>query len=212
MIPVRPGGYFAQKDWISNSEFTKLMRRAGYGVDEPQNLDRIFEFGILFEDLLLQPRKANLDDPDLELAKEMVLTARRDIMLYRMMSMPDFRVQHEFYRHDVYGLMGRCKTDGDSRMLQIMLELKGLAVSTENEFREAIDHFNYDRAAAWYINCTHIPRQLIVGVSKKAPDRIFKQLITKDDAIYKEGERKIVTVKRVIHALVGDLSLDQIAA
>ena len=204
--------YFDQTDYISNSEFKRLMERAGLTIQKPVNLDRIFEFGILFEDLLLQPLKANTNDPDYELAKEMVNTAHNDPVISRLLSLADFRVQHEYYRYDVFGFQGRCKTDGDSKMLDMMLELKSLAITTENQFREAIDHFDYDRAAAWYINCTHLRRQLIAGVSKKEPKRIFKNLVIKDDAMYKNGVTKIVKVKRLITEMVGDLGLNEIAA
>lgn len=204
--------YFDQKDYISNSEFKRILKQAGYGIPEPENLDNIFSFGILFEDLLLQPLKADHTHKDYELAKEMVNTTHKDPVVGRLLSLADFRVQHEYYRHDVFGFKGRCKTDGDSKMLDMMLELKSLAVTTDNQFREAIDHFNYDRAAAWYINCTYLRRQLIVGVSKKEPKRIFKNLVVKDDVMYKSGVMKIDKVKRVITEIVGDLGLNDIAA
>lgn len=204
--------YFDQKDWISNSEFKRILKQAGFGIQEPQNLDRIFEFGILFEDLLLQPLKADTSNPDYELAKEMVKTAHNDPIIAKLLGFVDFRVQHEYYRYDVFGFKGRCKTDGDSKMLDMMLELKSLAISTDNQFREAIDHFDYDRAAAWYINCTHRRRQLIAGVSKKEPKRIFKLLVTHDDNVYKNGVAKINKVKGVIRQLIGDLGINDIAA
>lgn len=204
--------YFDQKDWISNSDFKRLMKMCGLTIQEPPNLNRIFEFGILFEDLLLQPLKANTADPDYELAKDMVKTAHQDVIISKLMSVADFRAQHEFYRYDVFGFKGRCKTDGDSKMLNMILELKSLGITTQNQFLESIDHFDYDRAGAWYVDCTRIDRQLIAGVSKKEPSRIFKHLITKGDTMYKNGVIKIDKAKRLINQMVGDLGLNDIAA
>jgi hypothetical protein len=200
--------YFENTDYLSNSDLKRLYKRAGYSFEEPVNLDRVFEFGTLFHNCLLEPLKVNFMDPDLLLAQAMVKTFYKDQLCHAIMRTADLRVEHEYYREDVFEFRGKCKADGKSNELDLIFELKGLSVETQRAFDEAVDRFDYDQGAAWYIHAAHKKRVFIVAVSKKNPNQLFKTLINEGDKIYNRGVDKVLRVKRIVNELVGDLKLD----
>lgn len=202
--------YFANKDYLSNSDMKRLYKRAGYSFEEPSNLERIFEFGTLFHNCLLEPLKVNINDPDLPLARKMVATFYKDPLCLRIMQMYDLKIEHEFYRNDVFGFKGKCKADGKSNALDMIMELKSLSIETDRAFDEAIDQFDYDQGAAWYIHTSHKRRVLIPAVSKRNPNKLFKKLIEDGDPIYNRGVDKILRTKKIVNELVNDLRLEEL--
>ena len=199
--------YFKIKEFISNSELKRLYKIAGGAFNEPENLDRIFEFGTLVHALLFEPRKANLLDPDIELARKMAYTFMTDPMCNRIMSVADIRYEHEFYRYDIFGFNGKCKVDFGSKMLDTAGEFKSLSCTTQRQFEESIDRFDYDQGAAWYIHTAQRRRCFIAAVSKKDPEQIFKKLVEKGDPIYNRGIEKIYRSKQSIDTIIGDIDI-----
>jgi hypothetical protein len=177
--------------YISNSDLKKLRKILDPKFQDPADLEAIFEFGNLVEDVILQPHQANWQHKDIELAKQMCCTFSNDSICNSLLFVTDFRRQHEWYRTDRFGVPARCKMDGDSKKLDLVFELKGLSVTTEHSFEEAIDRFDYDQGLAWYLDVSGYKRALIVGVSKKTPERLFKRLIDRDHYYYKRGIAKV---------------------
>lgn len=159
--------------------------------DDPADLEEIFSFGTLSHATILEPYKADHNHKDYPLAKTMANTFMRDQICRQLIYIHDFKREHEYYRSNVFGVKARCKTDGKSNAMSLCLEFKGLSVTTENAFEEAIDRFDYDQAAAWYLDVTRLRWYLIVGVSKKSPDRLFKRLIDRNHHYYKRGVEKV---------------------
>lgn len=193
--------YF-NSSYVSNSDLKELMARYE-GREKPKNIQDIYDFGTEFHAGILEPHKADLsklsEDEQL-LIKEMSKTFWADSMCQQIAMMPDFRREHEYYRKSRFGVEARCKMDGNSRRLKIILELKGLSVTSEKQFKESIEHLGYDQGACWYLNVGSSPSfkydyKLIAGISKKEPDRMFKQLIAWDHEFYKTG---LVKVKKGI--------------
>ena len=188
--------YFAHR-FISNSDLKALAKRLDpNAMADPENLEEIFELGTLIHQILLEPHKANREHKDFKLAEEMSKTVLRDKLCRQFIFMPDFRREHEFYKHDLYGLPSRAKSDGDSRMISTGLEYKGLGVTTQKQFIESIYTFNYDQGVAWYLDTTKFKQFLIVGVSKKHPDRIFKELVDRNHKMYEIGSLKVEAATR----------------
>lgn len=178
-------------EYASNSDLKRLMSHIEGDV-EPENLDEIFKLGTLIHQIILEPHKADRTHKDYALAVTMGKTFMKDDMCRKIIMMPDFRREHEFYKEDVLGIKGRAKMDGSSKMISTILEYKGLGVTSEKAFEESIMRFHYDQGAAWYLNCSdyrfHRYRYcLLVGVSKKEPDRLFKRLIDRDHKFYNSG-------------------------
>lgn len=166
---------------------------------EMDNLEEIFDFGTQFHAGILEPHKfdpSGLTPEEIDLINQMSKTFWKDDMCRSIAMASDFKREHEFYRKERFGITARCKADGCSRRMQVILELKGLGVTTNNSFLESILHHDYDQASTWYLNttssdATRYKYQLIVGISKKEPDRLFKLLVGWDHKNYKSGLEKV---------------------
>lgn len=184
--------------YASNSDIKTIVDRVA-GREKPENIDLIYDLGTEIHAGVLERHKLRPDvttDKQKELIDAMAKRFWADKLCREIVMMPDFRREHEFYRSNRYGLDGvRCKVDGESRSLRTILELKGLSVSTENAFKESIMHLNYDQGATWYIDTAtgyiRYERKLIVGMSKKNPDLLFKMLIDRSHPYYASGMEKV---------------------
>jgi hypothetical protein len=191
----------------SNSNIKEVVGRF-HGKTKPENIQLLYDFGTEFHSGIIEPHKmdvSKITPEQVDLIKEMSKTFWKDDMCRKISMMDDFRREHEFYRLNRFGIGARCKTDGDSRKLRIILELKGLAVSSQKAFEESLLHLDYDQGAAWYLEVATnkegimlaIPQacfynyKLIVGISKKNPDMLFKLLIDRHHPYYKSGLTKV---------------------
>lgn len=190
--------------FASNSDIKTIVDRDA-GREKPENIEDIYDLGTEIHAGILERHKmrhaVTTDDQKL-LIQAMANRFWADPLCRQIMMMPDFRREHEFYRIKRYDLEGvRCKCDGESASLQTILELKGLSVTTEKAFKDSIEHLHYDQGATWYIDTAtgHVvyKRKLIVGMSKKNPDLLFKCLIDRDHPFYKSGQAKIKNGVRV---------------
>lgn len=178
--------------YVSNSDLKRLDARfIGNARPEPENIEEIFDLGTLIHQVLLEPYKADKNHKDYKLAEEMAWTFLKDKTCGQFFRMHDFRREHEFYRVNVHGLKARCKMDGDSKSARTILEYKGLSVTSDKQFEDAIYNFDYDQGAAWYMDTTGFSRLLMVAVSKKRPKLIYKRLIDRNSKIYHSGVDKV---------------------
>ena len=181
--------YYEQHDWLSNS-MLKSIKGSGFAL---QNLEEIFRFGDLFHRSVLEPHLVCESELDYELAQGMKNTVYADPVCARLLRNPQMRIEHEFYKK-VDGTKRRCKADGWLREMGLIFELKGLGVENEKQFRNSIDFFDYDMGASWYLDITGGTQELIVGVSKKKPGRLWKYLIQKGDEDYRRGREKYLSI------------------
>lgn len=194
--------------YISNSNLKELRTKVDPKFKLPTNLDEIYHAGTINHQALLETYKCDKNHPKYPLAKEMADTVLRDRLCAKIILLPDFRREHEWYRIHTHGFKGvRCKTDGDSKQGSIIFEYKGLAVNTDKAFEEAIDHFDYDQAVAWYMPIVRHQNYLIAGVSKQYPDRLFKRLVNKDHQYFKRGTDKLKKSKIMWDTYIGDIGL-----
>jgi hypothetical protein len=217
--------FYFNHEFLSNSDLKRLKKYWDpNAAPEPENLEEIFDLGTLIHACLLEPkiaemivnkkltdaiaRNASIDEinkinEDYELAKAMAATIRKHPIIGPLMLFRDFKVEHEFYRYNIHGVDARCICDGASRALDFVFEYKGLSVTTENAFRDAIVNFDYDQGAAWYLDTAKRKRMIIAGVSKKDPRKIFKVLIDRDHIYYKTGLEKVLMALEIKKQLIG---------
>lgn len=184
--------------FASNSDIKEIVARAE-NRQKPDNIQEIYDFGSNFHAGIVEPHKcawADMSEEDADLVRAMSKTFWKDKVCRDIAMTSDFRREHEFYRINRFGLEGaRCKADGETKKLQLCLELKGLSLSSEKQFKEAILFHDYDQATAWYLptmtSHTFYRRQLIVGISKIDPGLLFKMLIDRDHPYYKSGTEKV---------------------
>lgn len=194
--------YF-DSDYISNSDLKKLKKYWDPRGVEPENLEDIFKEGTLNHHALLEPQLADKNHPQYIRAVQMADTMRTDSLIGPLMKIRDFRIEHEFYRLDVFGVKARCKMDGSSKLLSTILEYKGLSVSNDRAFNDAIVHFDYDMGAAWYLNVTRYKQVVIAAGCKPDTRKKFKVLIDRDHLYYKTGLEKIEKGLEIYKQLIG---------
>ena len=177
--------------YLSWSDMKRLRKIVDPKFQDPADLEEIFKFGTLFHALVLEPHKADYSHPNLARAIRMKDTWFKDEFCRKIMMVDDLKREHEFYRVNKFGGINiRCKADFISKKLGLCGELKGLACANERAFEEAIDRFDYDGAAAWYLEGSELPRYLLGGVGKES-DVLFKRVIDRNHKYYKRGMEKV---------------------
>lgn len=174
---------------VANSDL-KALKAVTVGSPMPENLDGIFEFGTLSHHLILEAEKADYLHKDILRALRMKDTFYDDPFCRAFVEHPHFEAEKEFHRENLLGVNAKCRMDGAIPSRKDILEFKSLAITTQSAFEEAIYHFDYDMGAAWYLDVTEYDRELIVAISKKKTDRLFKMLIDRDHDVYKSGLEK----------------------
>ena len=199
--------YYSRPE-VSNSDLTQLKNllhpRLQYGDRE-----EAFRFGSLVDALVTEPNRVNryrftVDDvqyteDEFEHATQMLRAlrseARRDAFLAKVLETADtqrcmFNKRQQFqYGGFSFSLDTRCKWDWFLTTYGFGGDLKTTFASTQKEFDEAVDFFDWDRSRAWYMDIARSDRDFIYGISKKN-GCVFKKFINRDDAIYKRGREK----------------------
>ena len=199
--------YYSRSE-VSNSDLTQLKNllhpRLQYGDREAA-----FRFGSLVDALVTEPFRVNryrftVDDVqysenEFEHATQMLRSlrseARRDAFLAKVLETADtqrcmFNKRQQFqYGGFSFSLDTRCKWDWFLTPYGFGGDLKTTFASSQKEFDEAVDFFDWDRSRAWYMDIARSDRDFIYGISKKN-GCVFKKFINRDDAIYKRGREK----------------------
>lgn len=200
-----PDTYY-QRSEVSNSDLTALKEmlhpRLQFG-----NREEAFRFGSLVDAIITEPQRVNYyrftvdgtqyTEDEFRHAQEMYRSlracARNDSFLDYVLKnarTQEFMVNHgqrfEYCGFPFY-LDTRCKWDwwlgafgGD---------LKTTAASSQKEFEEMIDFFDWDRSRAWYMDIAGSDRDFIYAISKKN-NKVFRKQITRGDALYQAGRDK----------------------
>jgi hypothetical protein len=69
-------------------------------------------------------------------------------------------------------------------------DIKSTTATTQAQFEAAAIFFNYDRQRAWYMDVEGADRDVLIGISKVKPHRIFKIPINRESNFYKSGKEK----------------------
>lgn len=202
-----PDEYYNRRE-VSNSDLTELKNllhpRMQYG-----NKEAAFRFGSLVDAIITEPDRVNIyrytvDDvqytkEDFELAfkmyKSLKAEAIRDRFLAKVLELSEtqrFMVnksQSFEYGSFPFTLDTRCKWDWFIPNCNFGGDLKTTFATSQQQFEEAIDFFDWDRSRAWYMDIAGSERDFIYAISKKNC-RIFKKHITRNDAIYRRGREK----------------------
>lgn len=199
---------YYERSEVSNSDLTELKNllhpRPQFGDKEAA-----FRFGSLVDAIITEPDRVNyyqytVDDvqyteDEFRHAQEMYRSLRRearnDAFLAKVLEIADTQrcmvnKQQQFeYGGFVFTLDTRCRWDWFLDPFGFGGDLKTTFASTQKEFDEAVDFFDWDRSRAWYMDIAHSDRDFIYGISKKNCC-VFKKFINRDDAIYKRGREK----------------------
>ena len=199
--------YYSRPE-VSNSDLTQLKNLLHPRLQDGDR-EEAFRFGSLVDALVTEPNRVNryrftVDDvqyteDEFEHATQMLRAlrseARRDAFLAKVLETADtqrcmFNKRQQFqYGGFSFSLDTRCKWDWFLTPYGFGGDLKTTFASTQKEFDEAVDFFDWDRSRAWYMDIARSDRDFIYGISKKN-GCVFKKFINRDDAIYKRGREK----------------------
>lgn len=202
-----PDEYYNRSE-VSNSDLTELKNllhpRMQFGDKEAA-----FRFGSLVDAIITEPMRVNyyrltVDDvqyteDEFYHAKQMQLSllaeAKRDLFLSRVLESAETqrfmvnKAQPFDYGGFPFTLDTRCKWDWWIPSAHFGGDLKTTFASTQKEFEEAVDFFDWDRSRAWYMDVAHSDRDFIYAISKKN-GCVFKKFIERGDENYCRGRDK----------------------
>lgn len=200
-----PDIYYLRSE-VSNSDLTELKNilhpRMQFGDKEAA-----FRFGSLVDAIITEPARVDyyrlqVDDEQYtedefrhaqEMLKALRCEAKKDPFLFRVLGFAETqkfmvnKAQLLSYCGFDFHLDTRCKWDW--WLGSFGGDLKTTFASTQKQFEDALDFFDWDRSRAWYMDIAGSDKDFIYAISKKNC-KIFKKFITRDDEIYKRGKAK----------------------
>ena len=207
MANHNPDEYYNRPE-VSNSDLTELKQLLHPRM-QFSDKEAAFRFGSLVDAIITEPSRVNyyqltVDDvqyteDEFYHAKQMhqaLLTeAKHDPFLAKVLELSDtqrFMVNKQ--QRFEYGsfpvcLDTRCKWDWWLPMAGFGGDLKTTFASSQKQFEEAVDFFDWDRSRAWYMDIAHSDRDFIYAISKKN-GLVFKKYIERGDANYNRGREK----------------------
>jgi hypothetical protein len=199
---------------ISNSDLKRFKERLGLSRPAPENLQLIYSFGTKFHAGILEPHLITDIDKvaeEYQTIWKMQETFWKDPMCRDFVMAKDFKREHEFYDTltvENMQIEARCKADGYREKMKFFLELKSTACETQKAFEAAMLDLDYDQACAHYMLTSRCDVALIVGISKRKTERLFKRIVKKYDDWYLGGEQKLIdTLKLVIQYSPDDVKI-----
>ena len=200
--------YYTRSE-VSNSDLTSLKQLLHPILFDEEVRQRAFRFGSLVDAMITESSRVNhytltVDDEQYsgeeflhatEMYRSLRSEARHDQFLARVLEqaetqryMVNTAQQFEYGGFD-FTLDTRCKWDWWLADYGFGGDLKTTAASTQKEFDDCIDFFDWDRSRAWYMDIAHSNRDFIYAISKKNCN-IFKHFINRGDATYNRGREK----------------------
>lgn len=199
--------YYNRRE-VSNSDLTALKEllhpRMQFGDKETA-----FRMGTLVDALVTEPERANhyerkVDDYNytmeewqhgLDMKASIFTHALKDSFLSHVLQNAETQhcmaneQQGFIYGSFLFHLNTRCKWDWFFPFSNFGGDLKTTSASSQKEFEEAIDFFDWDRSRAWYMDIAGSDRDFIYAVSKKN-GLVFKKFIQRGDEVYSRGKEK----------------------
>ena len=199
---------YYERPEVSNSDLTELKDmlhpRMQYGDREAA-----FRFGSLVDAIITEPARVNwyrltVGDEQYtedefrhagEMNKALRREAARDAFLQKVLEGADTqrhmvnKGQAFEYGGFTFTLDTRCKWDWWLPAFGFGGDLKTTFASSQREFDEAVDFFDWDRSRAWYMDMAHSERDFIYAISKKN-NKVFKKFIRRGDETYRRGREK----------------------
>lgn len=204
---ANPDTYYLRNE-VSNSDLTELKNllypRTQYGDKE-----KAFKFGTLVDAIITEPDRVDFynltvdgvqylkEDFDLavEMRKSLLMESHKDSFLANVLKHASTQAV-SIRKDQVFDYCGfeftldtRCKWDWLIESAGFGGDLKSTFASTQKQFEEAIDFFDWDRSRAWYMDIIGSDRDFIYAISKKNC-RVFKYFIQRGSDAYERGKEK----------------------
>jgi len=208
----KPGGYYHQTQFVSNSELTSLrniMRADG----KPPPL-AAYRLGSLVDAQLTEAgmlSKAQYEEGEWDLSERMALAGRGDSTLAAFLATA--KMQHEVYRNRFemehegidFSLPMRCKYDLYKRTARLAADIKTTSCTSQAAFVASILSFEYHRQGALYMDLGNADQFMFIGIGKKpklGKHPIFKFVIRRGDAYYEAGRARYLQLANLYYFLI----------
>ena len=210
--------YFSRPE-VSNSDLSWLKEQL-IKVEELPDPTEAFRFGTLIDCMITEPEKVDFfkrtcDGQDytkkeFETAQEMKKAFFRDELCQKLVRGAEFQKvmakENEpfIHGHVIFRLSIRCKWDFWNPITWWGGDIKSTTATTQRQFEEAIDFFDYDRQRAWYMNIAGSRQDILIGISKKN-FKVFKVPIRQGDKLHQRGTEKYEELAFKWFQLFGDM-------
>jgi hypothetical protein len=190
--------------FVSNSDLTALQ--CELQGQSQGDLSEAFRFGTLVHALILEPHKVDLilravdgeqySLQEIHIARLMRMSFYNDAFCRDLLAKSETEVEmynegtRFHYNNISFALNTRRKYDGWIRPVNWGWDLKSTTATSQNQFEASVRQFHYDRARVFYSKGPGALQDVIIGISKSAPYKIFKVFLRHGDALWQEGERK----------------------
>lgn len=192
---------------VSSSDLGELERMF---YDRPRpDLEQVFAFGSLVDAMLTEQSKLKTLTLQLvedggnvlhfsyetwRLASKLATILQRDplVSCYLPGSIGQYifrRTLSFTYNGEEQKIRGRCKFDLFNKAHKTGLDFKTTSCKTYKAFVACIEHFDWDKQAAWYMDLARIDYHWIIGISKSTSE-VFKYAIKRGDATHTHGVAK----------------------
>lgn len=215
------GDLYYSRSECSNSDLTKLKNYFDPNYF-PIDLERAFKFGSLVDAIITelhlvdyfkyQVAGVQYTVEDFQIAMNMQKSFNNDPFARRLLEISETQkvsVKEAFqivYGGIQFSLPVRCKWDFFAKSINIAADLKSTACTNLKQFMASIEHHDYDRQAAWYMDIEQRDNFMFVGVSKVAPYKVFKVPIKRGERLYNSGKAKYQELAFDYWKLFGDIT------
>lgn len=170
------------------------------------DIEQAYRFGTLVDALITEPEVVDefkftvagekYSAEEFEQAREMRKSFRRDPFCASIMKIavgqkiflnPCFEIEHDGSR---FTLPFRCKYDLFMSAAGFGADIKSTACTTQKQFEESVNYFSYDRQRSVYMDLSGANQDMIIGISKVYPFRVFKVPVKKGGDLYNNGKAK----------------------
>lgn len=200
---------------VSNSDLSWLKRELYGGEENPA----AFRFGNLLDHAITEPDKVDwyartcdgeeVTEEELSRAEEMKKAFFRDSAARKIHSLSEFQKvmanPSQLFDHEIpFRLPVRCKWDLWMPSLGWGGDIKSTSATTQRQFEEAADFFDYDRQRFFYMNIAGSSQDMLIGISK-VNFKVFKVPVKRDSPFWKRGREKCLELAFKWWEMFGDL-------
>lgn len=199
-----PDPYY-QRAELSNSDLSWLELQFST-KDFQRDATEAYRFGSLIDCMITEKERVDFfkrtldaeifNKEEFEVAKAMKKSFFRDQMCSMMAAKSTgqmvfvkdkFRIEHRGFSFD---LAARIKYDLFMPDLGWGGDIKSTTATTQDQFVAAIHYFKYTRQRAFYMDISGADKDVLIGISKVKPHKVFKVFIDRDSALYKKGKEQ----------------------
>lgn len=198
--------YFAM-DGVSNSTLSYIKNYFTPNLFQMDKdiRDKAYAFGTLIDALITEPEKVNhfnrtvgrldFNKQEFETALRMKDACLSDPFCAEILPLCEFQrvsvVEQFAIDHDgiEFSLKAKCKWDIFVEGFDLSGDIKSTSATTQQEFENAVNFFDYDRQRAWYMDLEHRSNDILIGISK-VNYKVFKVPVKKGSNLYNSGRAK----------------------